>query len=182
MLFDRFDKLTALKPLSYQYIYNVSKDFTGLCFIKNDCSFRYFKNKKLHNEDGPAIIKLSVEHWYLNGKRHRVNGPAVENFWSNDNEWYLHGKLHREDGPAIYSKYGVNEWYLNGKRHRVNGPAIEYKNAKYWWLNDKLHRTDGPAIEEADGSKKWLLHGEKYGVDNDFTNESWKHFQRTLLF
>jgi len=28
--------------------------------------------------------------------------------------WYLHGKLHREDGPAIEWSDGGKEWYLHG--------------------------------------------------------------------
>ena len=52
--------------------------------------------------------------WYLNGKRHREDGPAIE--WSDgDKEWYLNGKRHREDGPAIESSNGDKEWYLNGE-------------------------------------------------------------------
>ena len=29
--------------------------------------------------------------------------------------WYLNGKLHREDGPAIEYPNGDGFWYLNGK-------------------------------------------------------------------
>jgi hypothetical protein len=32
--------------------------------------------------------------------------------------WYLNGKLHREDGPAVEYENGNNHWYLNGKLHR----------------------------------------------------------------
>src|SRR3972149_9837764 len=32
--------------------------------------------------------------------------------------WYLNGKLHREDGPAIEWPDGSKVWYLNGKCHR----------------------------------------------------------------
>jgi hypothetical protein len=43
----------------------------------------FYKNGKLHKEDGPAIIwKYHVcsrkAEWFLNGKRHRVGGPAIE--------------------------------------------------------------------------------------------------------
>ena len=59
--------------------------------------------------------------------------------WGNGNKsWYLNGKLHREDGPAIERANGSKSWYLNGKRHREDGPAIEYANGyKAWYLNDK---------------------------------------------
>ena len=50
--------------------------------------------------------------------------------------WYLNGKLHREDGPAIEYASGSKFWWLNGKRHREDGPAIEYAGGnKYWYLN-----------------------------------------------
>ena len=50
--------------------------------------------------------------------------------------WYLNGKLHREDGPAIEYSDGDKHWFLNGKRHRTDGPAIEYYNGtKYWYIN-----------------------------------------------
>jgi hypothetical protein len=52
--------------------------------------------------------------------------------------WFLNGKLHREDGPAIELANGYKAWYLNGKFHREDGPAIEYTNGdKAWWLNGK---------------------------------------------
>ena len=51
--------------------------------------------------------------------------------------WYLDGKLHRTDGPAIEGAYGTKEWYLDGKLHRVDGPAIECADGtKLWYLND----------------------------------------------
>jgi hypothetical protein len=66
--------------------------------------------------------KLEVEvcadgskRWYLNGKLHREDGPAVE--YSNvEKYWYLNGQLHREDGPAIENVNGEKHWCLNGKK------------------------------------------------------------------
>jgi hypothetical protein len=40
--------------------------------------------------------------------------------------WFLNGKPHREDGPAIEYPDGSKFWYLNGKYHREDGPAIEW--------------------------------------------------------
>jgi len=52
--------------------------------------------------------------------------------------WYLNGKLHCEDGPAVEWPDGEKQWYLNGKLHREDGPAIEYPNGeKQWYLNGK---------------------------------------------
>jgi hypothetical protein len=54
--------------------------------------------------------------WYLNGERHRVDGPAIE--WADGHkEWWLNGKLHREDGPAVEWADGTKEWWLNGEEY-----------------------------------------------------------------
>ena len=46
--------------------------------------------------------------------------------WANGTKfWYLNGKPHREDGPAVEYANGDKFWYLNGKRHREDGPAVE---------------------------------------------------------
>ena len=49
-------------------------------------------------------------------------------------EWYLHGKMHREDGPAIEDANGSRGWYLNGKRHREDGPAVDWANGTRQWF------------------------------------------------
>ena len=40
-------------------------------------------------------------------------------------EWFLNGKRHREDGPAVEYANGYKSWYINGELHREDGPAIE---------------------------------------------------------
>jgi hypothetical protein len=53
--------------------------------------------------------------------------------------WYLNGKYHRDDGPALEWTNSGKEWYLNGLRHRVDGPARELSNgSKAWFLNGRL--------------------------------------------
>ena len=52
--------------------------------------------------------------------------------------WYLDGKLHREDGPAVKWTCGSKFWYINDELHREDGPAIEYADgAKSWHINGK---------------------------------------------
>ena len=83
--------------------------------------------------------------------------------------WFLNGKLHRIDGPAVEDTDGTKHWYLDGKLHRVDGPAIEDADVeKQWFLNGKLHRIDGPACEYADGIKEWYLN------DKELTQAQWK--------
>lgn len=70
----------------------------------------YYTNqsmKQLHREDGPAIegypsmIVLSdvyfTQQWFVKGKRHRTDGPAIVNL--------------KVDGSAEYA------WWLNGKEY-----------------------------------------------------------------
>jgi len=55
-----------------------------------------------------------TKYWYLNGERHREDGPACE--WANgDKSWLLNGQHHREDGPAIEWGNGNKSWWLNGE-------------------------------------------------------------------
>jgi hypothetical protein len=42
--------------------------------------------------------------------------------------WYLNGKLHREDGPAVESTDGSKAWYLHGERHREADYKIAIEN------------------------------------------------------
>ena len=56
-----------------------------------------------------------TKRWFLNGKLHRIDGPAIE--WSDGNKfWYLNDKLHREDGPAVEWVSGYKSWYLNDEQ------------------------------------------------------------------
>jgi hypothetical protein len=41
---------------------------------------------------------------------------TVEVYPYGDKCWYLNGKLHREDGPAIEYANGYKSWWLNDKR------------------------------------------------------------------
>ena len=63
---------------------------------------------------------------------------TVKVYAGGDKYWYLNGKLHREDGPAVEYADGSKYWFLNGKYHREDGPALEYTDGyKLWYLNGK---------------------------------------------
>ena len=51
--------------------------------------------------------------WYRNGKLHREDGPAIECL-DGSKFWYLNDQRHREDGPALEYSDGDKAWYLNG--------------------------------------------------------------------
>lgn len=72
---------------------------------------------------------------------HRENGPAYEFTNGRGKFWYLNNKRHRDNGPAI-EQPSVSEWFVYGKRHREDGPAIVSKDFKEWWLNGKFQRNE----------------------------------------
>jgi|TARA_R110002073_G_scaffold255450_1_gene417994 hypothetical protein len=82
-------------------------------------------------------------------------------------KWFLNDKRHREDGPAIEYASGAKEWFLNGKRHREDGPAVERANGNKWWflngkrLTEKEHQdqtqTCTNKVIEIDGKKYKLV-------------------------
>ena len=59
------------------------------------------------------VLDNGYKEWFLNGKLHREDGPAIE-YSNGDKFWLLNGKLHREDGPACECVNGYKIWYLNG--------------------------------------------------------------------
>ena len=82
----------------------------------------------------------NTKRYYKKGTNilHRENGPAVE-FWNGDQIWYIDGKKHRLSGPAVVYICGLCfEWWINGNRHREDGPAVEWCNGgKEWWIYGK---------------------------------------------
>ena len=71
---------------------------------------------------------ISSEHYYLNGKYHREDGPAIISYYLNgqiqSEDYCLNGQYHREDGPAIIF------YYRDGK--------IQYED---YYLNDIIYAT-----------------------------------------
>ena len=71
--------------------------------------------------------------------KQQIPEPGVDVY--GNKSWFLNGKLHRVDGPAVECVNGTKQWFLNGKYHRVDGPAIEWADGlKWWYLNGKRHR------------------------------------------
>ena len=68
-----------------------------------------------YNFTGIVENLYGTKSWYLNGKQHRLNGPAIEHY-NGAKEWYLDDELHRIDGPAIEWPDGTQFWYINGER------------------------------------------------------------------
>jgi len=75
----------------------------------------------------PVIDKFGTKQWCLNGKYHRIDGPAVE-YTDGSKFWLLNGDLHREDGPAIEYSNGNKFWYYHGEQLNC------YSNEKFFKL------------------------------------------------
>jgi hypothetical protein len=124
------EQVPAMNTIKVESAFDIPNNFTGIVEYAN-----------------------GDKRWFLNGERHRENGPAIENA-DGTKRWFLNGKYHCENGPAVERIDGTKKWYLNGSLHRENGPAVEYANgSKHWFLNDKRHRENGPAIEWANGAQ-----------------------------
>lgn len=123
----------------------------------------YYRNGKLHRDDGPANVYgypqgtneegvLNVVEYCCDGVLHRDGGPARYVSYNTAgqlvNEYYRNGLLHREDGPAIVRSFPggaqQEEYYRNGQRHREGGPAViwfnpdEGRTVASYYLNGKL--------------------------------------------
>jgi hypothetical protein len=62
------------------------------------------------------VYEYGAKHWYQNGERHRLDGPACE--WVNGTKYYYQNdKLHRLDGPACEFSDGDKSYYIEGKQY-----------------------------------------------------------------
>ena len=52
-------------------------------------------------------------------------------------KWWLDGKRHRVDGPAIERPNGTKEWYLNGKLWTVLRQPRD-NAGQVWWVMAKM--------------------------------------------
>ena len=78
-----------------------------------------------------------TKRWFLNGKFHREDGPAVE-YAGGRKEWYLYGKYHREDGPAVEYTSGHKKWYLHGKvAHPETLVDLQLSRGVFCYYNEK---------------------------------------------
>lgn len=112
-----------------------------------------------------------TKEWFLDGVRHRGDDlPAVED--PNMNEWWVFGKRHRNNGPAMVSEWWC-EWWVCGKRHRgYDQPAVTNTVGTHceWWVNGKRHREFGlPA--SIGTTTKWYHKGVEMSRDEVYKVE-----------
>lgn len=93
----------------------------------------------------PGKEKVCVGEWstsiILDGHLHCTSGPAWFSHDGSRMEWRINGKLHRIDGPAvIYSRYDdvavAYTWALDG--------AVYHKFSEWLMINDRI--SDGEKV------------------------------------
>ncbi len=131
-----------------------------------------------HREGAPASIHrnaktgaVEYEGWFVNGKAHRDDGPAISSFFDDYYE-EKYEKYKTKDGQswsmALEALNGGEpynpeklivwheEWWVDGRLDREDGPAIIIYNKdtrkpylEKWYSKGKLHRQNKPA---------WIVH------------------------
>ena len=81
--------------------------FSGIVFYYDDKTYKFLKNGFLHRRDGPAYINEVGFSYWIEGKRHRLDGPAIETHDGSYKEWWIDGQ-----------QYNTSLW---------RAVAIEYK-------------------------------------------------------
>ncbi len=71
------------------YYYNENNDYYKIK-IDSAKNIKYYKNNKLHNDFGPAVIRGDNTEYYYEGKLHNTNGPAID-LTNGTKEFYLFG-------------------------------------------------------------------------------------------
>lgn len=129
--------------------------------------------------------KITEELWYQHGILSSTVRPShIICRPDRIEKWYLNGKIHRDNGPAVIIGNGdfiKKLWYTNGINYRKDGPSLtEHKNdnivtERYHDENGKLHNhEDGPAelSYNSDGTiscELYNIHG-KYVQTDDKPN------------
>jgi hypothetical protein len=84
--------------------------------------------------------------WYKNNRLHREDGPAVIDPSKGEKIWYQNGLMHREDGPAYENNLGMKVWLIHAKRHRIDGPAVIKPDGTEKWVIDDRDLSDAEVL------------------------------------
>ena len=120
-----------MKIFTEKEFHSLPKEQKTGCIIYPNGDKEWFKNGKLHRDDGPAIeYATGSKHWYKEGNLHRDDGPAIE-YIGGSKRWYKEDKLHREDGPAIENFNGTKGYFLNN---------IKYSYQEWFAISNNLEK------------------------------------------
>ena len=109
-------------------------------FLLEDCNM-WRRNGFAHRKKGAATEWYFCGrggHNFLCRKEYWENGEFYFLYDNGTKEFYLQGKIHRLKGPAIEYSNSDKEWWIDGKRHREDGPAVIYGNKQFWFENGEF--------------------------------------------
>lgn len=101
-----------IRPFGYkEWCINGVRDRpNNLPVIESDIMLIYQKNSRTHRDgDLPARIREDIQEWFIDGKKHRWNGPAYIQFVIPDENWKTNYARARHPDD-------VEEWWLHGKQ------------------------------------------------------------------
>lgn len=106
----------------YWYRHGTLHRTDGPAIVSDDLR-QWIRDGQLHREGGAALFTRKCAfcagggqgcmEWFVEGIRHRADGPAVIHA-DGSREWWYRGELHREGGPARERIDGPNEWWRHG--------------------------------------------------------------------
>lgn len=107
----------------------------------------------------PTVCTDGCRVWLVNGKLHRVYGPAVIHV-DGSQSWWRNGRLHRDgDAPAIIHTSATEE-LLGHESAPRNGDVVFADDTREWWRDGCPHRNgDMPAIIRVSGTRIWFRNG-----------------------
>lgn len=120
-------------PIDYKTIH-YRKGKHGKYYYTVSKTTRIYENGYLHSLTEPAVKNWNTEYWFKQGKLHKEDGPAFhQKMFSHHYEWYVDGKLHKLDGPAcfrIYCGYELpGSYYIDG---------VHYSKEQEYWNHPKV--------------------------------------------
>ena len=74
-------------------------------------------------------------------------------YYNGHKAWYINGKRHREDGPAIQNTGGYKDWYINDKNYTEKEYKLEIERIrkirfKYFKLWEEICDQPGKKLFE----------------------------------
>lgn len=85
--------------------------------------WEYYPQFPVRAHHNPKNLK-DIVYLNLDGKKHRIYGPAYISKLLDIEAWYKDGKLHRVDGGPAYRHRDNMVWFKDGELHNLNGPAV----------------------------------------------------------
>ena len=120
--------LIDLKNKKNWYLnYQIHREKGPAIEYENGNNYWYFEGKLHRKENLPASIIDGKNNYFLNGEQYHLQENGTREFFD------FYGRRHRVNGPAIEYSNGDEEWWLLGKRHRDDEPAVIYGDKKFWF-------------------------------------------------